>query len=202
MNRPTQTRSYRMAARADKAADTRRRILTTAIRQFSERPYGDVSLADIAAEAEVTVQTVLRRFGSKEGLTEAAISAATAEVRNARRIDRPGDIGLIVRTLMKHYEEWGERSLRLLSQEVQVEAIGRVVAGARALHHEWVDEAFAPCLSAASGNGRQRLRARLIAATDVYVWKIFRHDLGLAPAAAERTMRELVTAIVAAHGDG
>ena len=99
--------------------------------------------------------------------------------------------------LLAHYETWGDRSLRFLAQEQRVAPMRRVADAGRAVHHEWVDHVFAPWLARKRGAVRARLRARLIAVTDVYVWKIVRRDLGLDPRAVEMTLRELVAAVVA-----
>ena len=61
-----------MGARAEAVSATTARILDVAARAFTERPYDDVSLAAIADASGVTVQTLLRRWGSKEGLVDAA----------------------------------------------------------------------------------------------------------------------------------
>ena len=190
------TRPYRMSARADAAAQTHQRILAAAIALFSDRAYDDVGLADVAHAAGVTVQTVLRRFGSKDGLGEAAAALATDGVRAARLGTPPGDVAAAMRNLAEHYEAWGDRSLRFLSQELRTPAMRKVTDAGRALHHAWVEQAFQPWLQAARGAARTRLRARLIAATDVYVWKIMRRDLGLDPAATALAMRELVVALL------
>jgi AcrR family transcriptional regulator len=191
------TRAYRMNVRAKTAADTHRRILDAAIQLFGERLYDEVSLGDVAGVAGVTVQTVLRRFGSKDGLTEAAVALGLEEVRRARFTAPPGDVAAAVRGLVEHYEAWGDRSLRFLAQESRTPAMRRVTDAGRALHREWVGHAFGPRLARTTGAARARLRARLIAVTDVYVWKIVRRDLGLGAKATEVTMRELVEAVVA-----
>jgi AcrR family transcriptional regulator len=189
-------RAYRMGVRAEAAAETRARILAAAIRRFGERSYDEVALPAVAREAGVTVQTVLRRFGSKEGLAEAATALGVERVRAERWSSPPGDLDAAVRGLLAHYEEWGDRSLRFLAQEQRVPAMGRVVAAGRALHHEWVDHVFAPWLARTRGASRVRVRARLVAVTDVYVWKILRRDLALDERTAEKTLRELVVAVV------
>lgn len=186
-----------MGARAEAAAATHGRILQAAIRQLGDRFYDEVSLDDVAREADVTVQTVLRRFGSKEGLAETATAAGVERVRAERFSSPPGDLDAAVRGLVAHYEEWGERSLRFLAQEDRVAAMRRVTDAGRALHHEWVDHVFSPWLSRQRGAARARLRARLVAVTDVYVWKILRRDLGMDARAARATLRELVAAVVA-----
>jgi len=185
-----------MRVRAESAAATGRRILDAAIRHFGGRPYDDVTLNDVADDAGVTVQTVLRRFGSKEGLVDAAAERGAEQVRAARWAPPRGDVEAAVRGLVEHYEEWGDRSLRFLAQEERVEAMRRVTGAGRRLHHEWVDHAFGPQLEAVSGVERRRLRAQLIALTDVYVWKILRRDLGLDPAETVRTVRDLVASVV------
>lgn len=192
----TRPRAYRMSARADAATDTHRRVLEAALRQFGARLYDEVSLADVARDAGVTVQTVLRRFGSKEALTEAAAALGMEEVRRSRWTAPVGNVTAALHGLIEHYEVWGDRSLRFLSQEQRIPAMRRVTDAGRALHHEWVDHVFAPWLAAARGVARTRLRARLIAGTDVYVWKIMRRDLGLGARATEVTMRELAAAVI------
>lgn len=188
-------RPYRMVARAEAAAATHARIVEAALLRLSERPFDEVSLADVARDAGVTVQTVLRRFGSKEGLAEAATELGLERVRARRWSAPPGDVGGAVRALLAHYEEWGERSLRFLAQEERVPAMRRVVAVARALHHEWVDHVFAGRLARERGAARARLRARLVAVTDVCTWKVLRRDLGLDARAAGAAFRELVEAV-------
>ncbi len=185
-----------MRVRAESAAATGRRILDAAIRHFGGRPYDDVTLNDVAEEAGVTVQTVLRRFGSKEGLVDAAAERGAEQVRAARWATSQGDVDAAVRGLVEHYEQWGDRSLRLLAQEERVQALRRVTDAGRRLHHEWVEHAFRPQLEAVSGARLRRLRAQLIAVTDVYVWKILRRDLGLGPAETARAIRELVASVV------
>jgi AcrR family transcriptional regulator len=191
-----------MQARAVAAAATGRRILEAAIHNFGGRPYDEVTLADVAREACVTVQTVLRRFGSKEGLVAAAAELGADEVRAQRWETAPGDLEAAVRGLVEHYELWGERSLRFLAQEERVEAMRRVSDAGRRLHHDWVEHAFGPQLDAVSAAARERLLAQLVAVTDVSVWKILRRDLGLDASETERSIRELVGAVVGSRRSG
>lgn len=191
------TRRYRMAARADAAAETHRRLVDAALERLTESSYDEVSLADVARDAGVTVQTVLRRFGSKERLAEAAAAAGTEAVRRERFATAPGDVAAAMAGLAAHYDAWGARSLRLLGQEERAPALRRAVAAGRALHHEWVEHAFGPQLAAVKGAARARRKAKLAAVTDVYTWKVLRRDLGLDAKATARAMRELVAAVLA-----
>ena len=98
-----------MVARAEAAAATQERILASAWRRFAERPYEQVRLADIAADAGVTVQTLHSRFGKKDELFVAAwVSAIGPE--GARRDSAPvGDVREAVRILYDSYELQGTR---------------------------------------------------------------------------------------------
>jgi AcrR family transcriptional regulator len=187
-------RAYRMTARARAAAATGERILSTATEVFLGRPYEQVSLDDVAREAGVTVQTVLRRFGSKEDLVAAAAEVGIERVRAARARAPIGDLAGAVRNLVDHYEEWGARVLRMLAQEESVPPFRKVTEAGRRLHRAWVERTFAPWLRISGGVRAQRL-AQLVAVTDVYVWKLLRRDQGLSRSATERTLLELLQLI-------
>jgi AcrR family transcriptional regulator len=61
-------RSYNQTARAESAAETRRRIIEVTRELLTRAPLVSVSLPVIAAEAEVARSTVYAIFGSREGL--------------------------------------------------------------------------------------------------------------------------------------
>jgi AcrR family transcriptional regulator len=190
-----QKRPYRMRARAEAAAETRRRILGAVIELHGERFFDQVSLEDIAERAGVTVQTVIRRFGNKEQLIEAAAEEGKKQVERQRDQAPVGDIVGAVENLVDHYEEWGESALRLLAQEERVAAFRAVTEAGRALHHEWVERTFAPLLAKRTGEERRRLLAKLVAICDVYFWKLLRRDLGLSREQTELAIRETIFAL-------
>jgi AcrR family transcriptional regulator len=184
-----------MRARAEAAAETGRRILEATIELHRERFFDQVSLEDIAERAEVTVQTVIRRFGSKEGLIEAAAEEGKRQVVRQRDQAPIGDIEGAVNNLVNHYEEWGESALRLLAQEERVAAFRSITDAARALHYQWVERTFAPLLAERTGMARRRLLAELVAICDVYFWKLLRRDLGLSREQTEIALRETILAL-------
>jgi AcrR family transcriptional regulator len=190
-----QKRPYRMRARAEAAAETGQRILEAVIELHRERFFDQVSLEDIAERAGVTVQTVLRRFGSKEQLIEAAAEEGKRQVMHQRDQAPVGDIEGAVKNLMEHYEEWGETALRLLAQEERVPAFRSVTDAGRAFHYEWVERTFAPLLAKRTGMARRRLLAELIAICDVYFWKLLRRDVGLSREQTELAIRETILAL-------
>ena len=188
-------RTYRMRARAEAAAETGRRILEATIDLHRERYFDQVSLEDIAERAEVTVQTVIRRFGSKERLIEAAAEEGNRQVSRQRNQAPIGDIEGALKNLIDHYEQWGDSVMRLLAQEERVPAFRAVTDAGRALHHEWVERTFAPLLAERTGTARRRLLAELIAICDVYFWKLLRRDMGLSREQTELALKETILAL-------
>jgi len=64
----TRQRSYTQTARAEGAAETRRRIIDVTRRLLARAPLENVSLPAIATSADVARSTVYTIFGSREGL--------------------------------------------------------------------------------------------------------------------------------------
>jgi AcrR family transcriptional regulator len=69
----------RRTRRSERAEATRRRVLEAAVRLFVERGYHSTTIESIAAAADVSVETIYKRFGSKAGMLKAAREAAVAE---------------------------------------------------------------------------------------------------------------------------
>jgi AcrR family transcriptional regulator len=189
-------RSYRMAARAEAAAATKQRIHAAAWRQFSEHPYEDVRLADIAADAEVTVQTLHTAVGTKDDLFVAAWRWMATDVVTQRDAAPAGDVKTAVRLLYDTYEAGSDAALRLLAQEERIPAVRKMADAGRAYHRDWVARTFAPQLDKFSGATRQRRHVELIVATDVLVWKLLRREMRLTRAEAERVVTDMITAVV------
>ena len=195
MNAPTARtpRPYRMRARAVAAAETGRRILHAVLDLHTERFHDQITLEAVAERAGVTVQTVLRRFGSREGLISAAGDYAEAEVLQQRGAAPIGDITGAVENLVEHYEEWGASALRLLAQEERVPQLRAIAERGRDGHYAWVDRTFGPYLT---GRSQRLLRAKLITLTDVYVWKLLRLDLGLERTETASVLGEMIRAVL------
>ena len=195
----TSRRPYRMRARAEAAEETRRRIMHAAIALYAERWLDQIALEEVAARAGVTVQTVLRRFGNKEGLIAAAGDELRRHVEEQRATAPVGDVAGVIRTLFDHYEEVGEIVLRSLAQEGMSAAIRTLTDQGRASHHAWVRRTFAPFIADAPAADRGRIHAQFAALTDVYVWKLLRRDLGLDRTQAEWAVQEMIEALRGAH---
>lgn len=189
-------RPYRMRARAEAVAETGRRILEATIDLGPELLSDQATLDDVATRAGVTVQTVLRRFGSKEGLISAAAEEVGSRVWDQRNEAPVGDITGAVRNLVEHYEEWGDNTLRLLAHEDRYPVVRTHTDRGRAGHYEWVERTFAPFLAERADEERERLRAELIAICDLYVWKILRRDLDFGREQTEIALEEMISALV------
>lgn len=181
-----------MVARAESAAATGDRILDAAADLFFEDPSRDPTLDEIAAAAEVSVQTVIRRFGGRDGVLAAAAERAMRQVDTQRSAAPVGDVAGAVDVLLDHYEERGERALRMLADEHRNPRLAEAVAQGRALHVAWCERVFAPALAGLPAAARRRRLAQLVAICDVYTWKLLRRDRGLSRADTQRALCELL----------
>lgn len=194
----TTRRPYRMRARAASAAETGERILRAVLDLHVERFHDQITLEDVADRAGVTVQTVLRRFRSKDALIAAAAELASKEVQSQRMAAPAGDIPAAVDNLLDHYAATGASALRLLSQEDRVPQLKEIADRGREFHYAWVERTFAPFLE--GWDGRARLRAQLITLTDVYTWKLLHLDLGLDRAETRTALIDMIQSVVKQGG--
>src|SRR5580700_600577 len=183
-------RSYRMTARAETAEATAQAVIAAARALFAEQPYDQVSLPVIAERAAVTVQTVLRRFGSKEELFAAAAQQRSGQIRADREAAPPGDLT----HLAAHYERWGDEQAYLVAQEARVAAIRAITDAGRRYHRDWVARAYGPALATLPPATRRRRLAQLTAVTDLATWRLLRRELGLSRDQTTAAIRELVDA--------
>jgi AcrR family transcriptional regulator len=183
-----------MGARAQATQATAWAIIGAARALFAERPYDEVSLPIIAERAGVTVQTVLRRYGSKEELFAAAAQQRSGHIRADRETAPAGDLAHLV----AHYERWGDEQAYLLAQEARVAAIRAITDEGRRYHRDWVTTAYGPALATLPPATRRRKLAQLTAVTDLGTWRLLRRELGLSTSQTTAAIRELVDACLPA----
>jgi AcrR family transcriptional regulator len=188
-------RAYVMRARAAAAEETRRRILGATMELSHEKMTLDIVLVDIAQRAGVSVQTILRHFGTRDGLFDATETFAREQVTEERATP-PGDVPAAVRVLLDHYELRGDAVLRLLGQEFFDARAQRITDQGRRVHRSWVEDVFAPQLAAYPETDRAALTDLLVVATDVYTWKLLRRDRGLDRAQTERRVFHLIDVLL------
>jgi len=184
------SRPYYQTARAQAAAETGERILRAFLVRMENFWFDEIRLDDVAKDAGVTVQTVIRRFGGKEGLLEAGKELMNHDLPSARLVPA-GDYERALDAIVAEYESSGNLTVRLLAQEARYPAIKSITNLGRSNHREWVGMIFAPWLDAMSPKDSRRAQDKLVIALDVYVWKLLRVDMQRSVAELRRTMTDL-----------
>jgi len=190
-------RTYTMTARAKSAEETRRRILKAAFDLQSRRLASEIGLEAVAEEAGVSVQTILRHFGSRAGLFDATVVFANEQVAEERRTP-VGDVPAALKVLVDHYEKRGDMALMMLAQETTYDHVRHLSDAGKDMHRGWVAEVFSPHLADLPPSDREELLDLLVVATDVYTWKLLRRDRGHSRAQTEHRINALVSALLAA----
>jgi AcrR family transcriptional regulator len=155
-----------------------------------DRWFDEITLDEVARAAGVTVQTVIRRYGGKQGLLEAATDWLARDI-GTRRASPPDDVPAALDALVRDYEVIGDFLLRLLAQEERHPALKQLLDFGRAGHRNWVAVTFRQMLEGLSPAARRSRLALLIVATDVYTWKLLRRDQGFSVASVKKLMTAL-----------
>ncbi|BCS32525.1 hypothetical protein TBR22_A17400 [Luteitalea sp. TBR-22] len=186
-----------MGARAEAAERTLDRIHEAATALFRTRPFAEVTLQAVAEGAGVTLQTVLRRCGSKERLFQEASSRFAAQVERSRKVAATDDVAGAVGTLVASYEAMGDLAWNGLVQEDHQPLIRARYVEARAMHRRWVEATFGSVLAGLRRAERERRVLLLFGTTDFYLWKLYRRDLGLGRRATTARLVDHVEAVLA-----
>lgn len=181
---------------------TRSRILDAVDEIFTTTEGFDFSLDEVAGASGTTVQTILRHFGSKSGLVGAAAKRGAALVQAQRDEVATGDISGVAAYLARHYEEVGDRMLRLLAIEHTSDDVATVTTNGRGLHRRWVERVLLPLFETGGGSERRRTTAMLVAVTDLLTWKLLRREQGLTLAGYQAAVQEMLEALVARRTSG
>lgn len=189
-------RSYVQTARARSAQQNGERILAAAYARFISAYYDEVTLDQIAADAGVTVQTVIRRFGSKEGIIRALAELIIRRVVAQRGEAPVGDLREAVVNLVEHYEREGDMALHLLRQEGRVMAYAEVTDHGKRFHSDWCARVFAPWFDGLEGVDRRRRLAQVVAICDVYNWYLLRRQRRLSRRQVELALIELLEGVL------
>jgi len=183
-------RAYKKTTRAAQQHERRRAILEAAWSLFASRPFDEVSLGEVAARAGVGIKTIVRAFGSKDGLLGAC---AELDPIPARPVE-PGDVAATVRLLAERYEATADAVRSYCDLEQRNPMVAESMLSARTGHLEWLEAVFAPFLPS-EGSVRQRRLAALYGATEIYVWWSWRR-LGFSREVAEAALGESIGALI------
>jgi AcrR family transcriptional regulator len=191
-------RSYAMTGRAAAMQRTREAILDAAEELFTPAWYDEVTLADVAGRAGVSLQTVVNHFGTKAdlyltGLAERYVPKVTA-LRDAAR---PGDVASVVDAVLADYEETGDGTIRTLALAGRMPELTGVVAGGRAAHAGFVERTLGSLVPERRGAARARRLRMLGIALDVRTWHQLRREQGLDVAETRAHLTTMVGALLA-----
>ncbi len=185
-----------MTTRAESAEQTERNILAAAVALWREQEIDDITLQMIAERSGVTVQTVIRRFGSKDGVITACIERDASGIEAQRMTAAPGDMDQALDDLLAHYERDGDVVLRTLSVENRF-PIARVITDeGRRVHRAACARIFADYLPESDNPGYAARLDACVAATDIFIWKLLRRDLGRSADETRHVMRRLIDGLI------
>ena len=196
MNTDKKTRNYSMARRARMASESTEMIIHAVGELWKSGSLNEITLEAVAERSGVTVRTILRKFGSREGLLEASIQQEAARIGNERGEAPMGDLEGIVDSLLRSYEEMGEAGIRTIYAEPDLE-IARVIGErGRQTHREWCIRVFEPYLPAPDAEAYEIRLAAFISVTEIYLWKLLRKDLGFTPDKTKKVFIEMLEGLV------
>ena len=181
-----------MRARAASAEATRGRILDAVVDLLKTRFRSEIRLEDVAADAQVSVQTIMNVFGGRAALLDRGLSKLLQNLREQRLRPCPGDIPGAIQALVEHYEQFGDLVIRNLAENADRE----LIEGGRVGHRGWVQRQFGPQMSAFGPKARRKRIDQLVCACDVYMWKLLRRDMGRSREEAASTILSTVNAIL------
>lgn len=184
-----------MTSRAASANATADRILDAALARYATTPYDRIRLEDVAADAEVTVQTVIRRFGGKAGLVVALAERELGRIGDTRAAARGAPVRETLHALVAHYEAYGELILKVYAEAHLIDGLPAVAARGRAFHVDWCRRTFSDAVRARGGTKSDVARhlAEIIAICDATTWRILRQDGDLSAKQVEQALCELVS---------
>lgn len=152
-------RRYDTTRRREQARQTRERIVRTAMNQFLDRGYSATSVAAIAAEADVSVDSIYKSFGGKPGLIRAIFERALegegpvpAEQRSDRLQAEESDPRKII-------EGWGRFLVELAPRGSPILLLVRSAAATDPALVALLDEIDASRMSRMTTNARRLHRA-------------------------------------------
>lgn len=188
------TRRYQMTSRADAAERTAQLLLDAMLARFRTTPYALIRLDDVAADAAVSVQTAIRRFGGKDQLTAALAAREIRRIAADRSDAAFASRETAVEALCAYYERDGDLIARFEHEAVAIPPLAELARAGRAVHLAWIEQVLGA--GVAEGPDRDRRLAQLVAVLDVRCWQILRHERGLTASETRLALEELVRSIV------
>lgn len=198
--RKTATRPYRQRARAESKADTRQRIVESAVALHLERGPAQTSINAIAERAGVNRVTVYRHFPDTRTLLEACSAHAhrinpPPDLAEWRRIENPHERLELALAQLYDYFRRTEAGWANVLRDAELAPLVREMAERRRL--AFLREARDTLLAGWPASRRRRLllRAVLGLAVDFRTWQTLVRGEDLDDRTAVALMTRLVTAV-------
>jgi AcrR family transcriptional regulator len=156
-------RTEGLGVRERRKRGTRQRLLDAATRRFEEDGYDDVTVAEIAADAGVSVKTLFQHFSAKEDLLIAGLSEihddmiAAVRARDAATTPLQAVTEWVVEWESRRPPDGFDRFVRMVGTGPSVETMRR------RLYEEW-ENALVTVLADEANEARPTPRTRLVAA--------------------------------------
>jgi len=145
-------RRYDSARRAEQARQTRNAIVETARRLFLRDGFAGTTIAAIAAEARVSVETIYKAFGGKPGLVRAICDAALAGQGPVPAETRSDQLQLHEPDPRRIIRGWGELTVEVAPRIAPIMLLVRSAAAADPEMAGLLAEVDAACLSRMTRN--------------------------------------------------
>jgi AcrR family transcriptional regulator len=200
-------RPYRQKVRAERQAETRQRIIESAVALHLERGPAQTSINAIAERAGVNRVTVYRHFPDARTLLEACSAHARRlnpppDLNRWRQIDDPRRRIEVALTQLYDYFRRTEAGWSNVLRDAELAPLVREMAQERRL--AYLREARDVLLAAWPGRRARRplLRAVLGLAVDFRTWQTLARRESLDDRTAAALMVHLATAVGGGHGTG
>lgn len=167
------------------------RILDAALALYAAHPVDEIRLESIAADADVSVPTIVRRYGGKAGVIVALVRRELTQLADRRAAHAEDPLETIVADLVEHYERYGLLILKVYAESPLIEGLAEVAAQGRSYHVDWCRRTFARRVRG-DATTRSRRLAAAVAVCDATTWRILRYDGGLDPCETGSALRELL----------
>ncbi len=176
-----ETRKYDSSKRKARAEERRKHILKCSARLISAASEDAFRLEDVAKAAGVSVQTILRAFGSRVGLMIATLETEAPDAVDFTRFTNieVSNLDSFVRTVFTVYDKIGDLVIRALADEHRSPEFQKTLEVGRTFHREWVSQVFGSYIDRRPPKEQPVLFRALMTATDIYIWKILRRDEAL-----------------------
>jgi len=188
--------AYDNSKRQTDAEKTKIKILRAFGDLWSDYSIKDITLEMVAIEAGLTTKTILRKFGSKDGLTNESLSYLATEIESERTSAKAGNVDDILKALLSNYEKIGEAAIRTINLESELKIARQIGAKGRQLHRDWCIRMFAPYLPGEQTADYEIQLTSFIAATEIYLWMLMRKDLKLSKEKTFSIFKNLIEGLI------